>query len=455
EDEEIQSICIYCDEETDILNELGNQFTDVDFFVPLSEIEYTYWKTILDITGETSGLFPGFYLSEQERSVYGGTAYVQQVQYSKLGEWKTAYVVVYCEESNIVGILQEYGTLEGELAYVIDSRNVIVTPYEEDFVLYIEDYETLEETFPEAKTFYTGSYGGEAVYVCRYEVDSLDWALVWVIPESAIAGESRTLLVSALGTYSLLLILGIAAAWGISWTILGRIYRLKDHMQNVKTGHPAVLEGETGTDEIGELISTYNYMVNQVNESMTREMQAQEEMSEMRLEILRAQIDPHFLYNTLDLLRGLSQKGEKQKVEELVLALTQFYRLALNRGEKFSTVEREILQSESYMKIMNMRFGDQLNFVVDVADEILEYYVPVLIFQPILENAIIHGILEKEIPSGNISLTGWREGDDLVFLISDDGVGIDEETMKAIMEGRKTSGRAATLARIIPREGFS
>ncbi|MCD8023741.1 MAG: histidine kinase [Lachnospiraceae bacterium] len=216
-------------------------------------------------------------------------------------------------------------------------------------------------------------------------------------------------------------------------------------MQNVKTGHPAVLEGETGTDEIGELISTYNYMVSQVNESMTREMQAQEEMSEMRLEILRAQIDPHFLYNTLDLLRGLSQKSEKQKVEELVLALTQFYRLALNRGEKFSTVEREIMQSESYMKIMNMRFGDQLNFVVDVADEILEYYVPVLIFQPILENAIIHGMLEKEVPSGNISLTGWREEDDLVFLISDDGVGIDEETMKAIMEGRKTSGKGSNI----------
>ncbi|MCD8023742.1 MAG: hypothetical protein LUF30_12485 [Lachnospiraceae bacterium] len=227
EDEDIQSICIYCDEETEVLNELGNQFTEVEFFVPLSEIEYTYWKTILDITDESSRLFSGFYLSEQERSQYGGTAYVQKVQYSKLGEWKTAYVAVYCGNDNITGILLEYGTLEGELAYVLDSRNVIVTPYEEDFVLYIEDYETLEETFPEGKTFYTRSYGGEAVYACRYVVDSLDWALIWVIPESAIAGESRTLLVSALGTYGLLIILGIAAEWWISWRMLVSIYRLE------------------------------------------------------------------------------------------------------------------------------------------------------------------------------------------------------------------------------------
>ncbi len=447
EDAGISSICIFCDEPTDLLNQLGTRFTDAVFFQPLSQIAYSYWLMILRISGENSRLFPGYYLSDNERENYGDMSYVQKVNYSKDGVWKEAYVAVYRDAEIFENLPDEQERLEGEFACVIDARNVIVTPYaqNEDIGLYVVSYEDLDETFPETKKFYRGNYGKDPAYVCRYDFSDIDWSMIWVIPVEGIAGESRQLLLRSLCTYGSFLLIGIGVTVAVSWSLLNRIYRLKSQMEKVRSGRPAVLEGEIGKDEIGVLQETYNYMVRQVNDSVDRELKAQEEMNDLRIDLLRAQIDPHFLYNTLDLLRGFSRQGEKDKVEELVLSLTGFYRLALNKGKRFSTVEREMMLAENYMKIMNMRFGDQIAFAADMAEDILDDPIPVLLFQPILENSIVHGILEKENRAGNISLTGWREDQTLVFLISDDGVGMDEETRLAALEGKHVSRKGSSI----------
>lgn len=442
----ISGIRIYCDGSTELLNQAGKKFTREDFFEPLSEIRYAYWKGIMEITGEGSRMFPGYYLTDKERKDYGGMSYVQRVDYHAQGEWKEAYVAVYRDEQFLNALLKENNRLDGEMMYVTDSRNIIVTPYmDEDIGLYVTDYESLDKELPETKTFYKKNYGKEPAYVCRYDVANMDWSLIWIIPESGIDKESKELLMKVLGTYGILLLIGIAAALWISWTFLGRLYRLKNQMRHLKSSRPTIVEEEAGKDEIGELTETYNYMVSRVNHLMEHELRTQEELNEMKIETLRAQIDPHFLYNTLDLVRGLSQKGEKEQIEELILAMTRFYRLSLNKGEKFGTVQHEIRQAESYMKIMDMRYSGHFTFAVDVSEEILNQRMPMLVFQPILENAIIHGILEKTSQKGYISLTGWKEERGLVFLISDDGAGMDEETLQAVAAGRKTSKKGSNI----------
>ena len=114
--------------------------------------------------------------------------------------------------------------------------------------------------------------------------------------------------------------------------------------------------------------------------------------------------------------------------------MSKFYKLTLSKKNTLDSIENELLHVSLYVKLQNMRFDNKIDFIVDVPDTLMHYSIPKLTFQPIVENAMIHGIFEKEERSGTIVLTSWSEGNDIVFLISDDGVGMDETALSNILK---------------------
>lgn len=221
----------------------------------------------------------------------------------------------------------------------------------------------------------------------------------------------------------------------LSGSIADRIIAVAYQMESVRTGRPGPLDvPETGCDEIGVLTDTYNYMTGEINELMDIQQKASEDLRMAEFRALQSQINPHFLYNTLDMINWLARRGRNEEVIRAVRALSRFYKLTLSKKGLMNTIGEELKHTELYAELQNMRYDNCVSFMVDVPDELSEYTIPKLTFQPIVENAWLHGIMGTEEKRGDILLTGWPEGRDIVFLISDTGIGISPERLTRVME---------------------
>ena len=204
------------------------------------------------------------------------------------------------------------------------------------------------------------------------------------------------------------------------------------------------MESPVYHDEVGDLIDTYNYMTRKMDKLMADQAKAAEELRIAEFKSLQAQINPHFLYNTMDMINWLALQGRNNEVSSAVQKLSRFYKLTLSRKKSISTIGNEEEHVSIYVDLQNMRYHNSIDFVSDIPDELTEYQIPKLTLQPIIENAILHGILEKSSKSGTIVLTGWMEDEDIVLLISDDGVGIPPDLLKNIVSGEVKSSSGGT-----------
>lgn len=229
------------------------------------------------------------------------------------------------------------------------------------------------------------------------------------------------------------------ATSGILISILSKIIstpvsRLKNAMELVKLGEldTKIQLHPESKDEIGILTENFNAMVTQLEESFINIKKEQNEKKEYELSLITAQLKPHFLYNTLDLAYVLSSMNRSKAAGEVVKALALFYKTSLSNGKEIVTINEEKINIENYLYIQQIRYSDKLSFSIDIAEEIFCENIPKLTLQPIVENAIYHGLREnKDI--GVVKISGKVLDQDIIVLtVSDNGKGISEEIIKAI-----------------------
>ena len=151
---------------------------------------------------------------------------------------------------------------------------------------------------------------------------------------------------------------------------------------------------------------------------------------------MQNQINPHFLYNTLDAIVWLAEAGEQKKVVSMVGSLSEFFRMSLNQGKDIVTIREEIQHVRSYLEIQQVRYQDILNYEVDVPAELDPYLIPKITIQPLVENALYHGIKNKR-GYGKIVIRGRKEADFFVIEIEDNGIGISKERLQQVKDGIK------------------
>lgn len=184
-------------------------------------------------------------------------------------------------------------------------------------------------------------------------------------------------------------------------------------------------------DEVGEASACFNRMVDDIRELIDKNYIMALKERESELDVLQAQINPHFLYNTLDSLYWKATESGNDEIAEDILSLSQLFRLVLNRGNGIVTVRTEVELLERYLHIQKMRFGKRLIYEISVEENLLEEEIPKLILQPFVENAIVHGF-EKTDENYTLYVSGEKKEEHMLFQIIDTGVGMDEEQMKAI-----------------------
>jgi two-component system sensor histidine kinase YesM len=268
--------------------------------------------------------------------------------------------------------------------------------------------------------------------------------MVTVLPSQPLIDQSHQIMMQFILIYLAFLVLALLVAHALSRSITGRIASVSRQMQKVREGVLVPMESPTAHDEVGDLIDTYNYMTYKMNLLMEKQAQAAEDLRIAEFNSLQAQINPHFLYNTMDMINWLAVQGRTDEISNAVQSLSRFYRLTLSNKTSIVTIASEEEHASIYVHLQNMRYHDSIQWISDIPDELMEYTIPKLTLQPIVENAILHGILEKETRAGTIVLTGWMEGEDLVLLLSDDGVGIPDDILRTILTGTGQSRTGGT-----------
>jgi two-component system, sensor histidine kinase YesM len=213
------------------------------------------------------------------------------------------------------------------------------------------------------------------------------------------------------------------AAWIISASIYIPIKKLHDVTTTITKNDLQALMTGNNVDEITELGMSFNIMIGRIRDLLAAKIKEQENLKKAELKALQAQINPHFLYNTLDTIVWMAQANKNDQVIDIVQALSSFFRIALSKGQDWITIDQEIEHVKSYLTIQKMRYRDILDYQIEVEEEILSGTILKLTLQPLVENALYHGIKKKR-DGGTITVRARRAAENLIFLeILDDGIG--------------------------------
>lgn len=413
--------------------------------LPLDNAKGTYWYGIFEGSPATSSLFcPSFYLSPHEISEYGNMAYISESTMMYEGKITSCYLAIYFSNEHLTELLKNNLNSDNNVAYIINARDSLVASSNSSLSsIYHFDYDVVEDSFMSSNNFITKNVLGEEVYAGFYRIKNTDWYMVVAMPSTPLIQKSILLILGFILIYAACIIAAFLIATLLSHSITNRLSLVINQMALSRIGPPVALPEPETQDEIGDLIDTYNYLSRVINQLMDRQAQAAEDLRVAEFNSLQSQINPHFLYNTMDMINWLSQQGRVSEVTTAIQKLSRFYKLTLSRKKSLSTIADELEHVSIYVQLQNMRFHDTIDFLIDIPDVLMEYTIPKLTFQPVVENSILHGILEKEDKQGTIVLTGWMENNTIVLLISDDGVGIPPEKLSSILTGNGNSSRTS------------
>ncbi len=224
-------------------------------------------------------------------------------------------------------------------------------------------------------------------------------------------------------------VFSVVAAWSLSKSIYTPIKKLHDVTTTITKNDLQALMTSDNVDEITELGMSFNIMIGKIKELLDSKIKEQENLKKAELRALQAQINPHFLYNTLDTIIWMAESKKTDQVVQIVTALSSFFRISLSKGRDWITIGEEVERIRSYLTIQKMRYHDILDFKIEVDQDVTENTILKLILQPLVENALYHGIKNKR-QGGTISVRARRKNADEILLeVEDDGIGFTPQKL--------------------------
>jgi two-component system sensor histidine kinase YesM len=224
-------------------------------------------------------------------------------------------------------------------------------------------------------------------------------------------------------------VFAVIATWGISRSIYIPIKKLHDVTTTITKNDLQALVTRDNVDEITELGMSFNIMIGKIRELLDAKIKEQENLKKAELRALQAQINPHFLYNTLDTIIWMAESKKTDEVIKIVSALSSFFRISLSKGRDWITIGEEIERTRSYLTIQKMRYRDIMDYRIEVDERVSDNTVLKLILQPLVENALYHG-LKNQRQGGTITVRArQKNGNEVLLEVEDDGIGFTSEKL--------------------------
>ena len=232
----------------------------------------------------------------------------------------------------------------------------------------------------------------------------------------------------------IVLILVIILSYYIPRSITMPITRISKVTDQVAKGNLSVRAAAESGAEARMLSDSLNAMIDKINELLDQVTTEQVRLRKAEFELLQAQINPHFLYNTLDTIVWLAEAGDQKRVVSMVGNLSDFFRTSLNQGKDIISIREELAHVRSYLEIQQVRYQDILRYEITVPEDLYEYKIPKITIQPLVENALYHGIKNKR-GQGTITVSGKRNENGFVLYVRDNGIGMTQERLKEVRAG--------------------
>lgn len=338
-------------------------------------------------------------------------------------------LVLLIRETNISSAFRDLPDSSSRDFYITDENGQILSSSSsggiyKDFSSYTkissENYKTLTET---DRQFFSVD-GTDTLFICKSYPD-LNWNVINLIPLESLTLDHMVILHNILLISIVVFILSVFFSILCTGTVTAPIQKLVEKMKSASAGKLNISASYSSNDELAVLYNQFNLMMQKIQTLLNDIYEEQNAKQKMEVRLLQSQINPHFLYNTLDSLYFVAIMHGDDQMAEMVEALSDNFKLALNNGSKYIKVADSVKWMQGYMKLQNMRYNNRFELFVDIRREILQRETITFIFQPFIENAMYHG-LEPKIGKGKISLRGWQEQNNMIFTIEDDGVGIDD-----------------------------
>lgn len=322
--------------------------------------------------------------------------------------------------------------------YIIDKYgNMVYHPQQQMIYAGLKTENTMDALTREPGTYFE-DFDGERRIMTIKNVSYSGWRIVGISYVDELVTNRKhfnrfIMFISIFGV-----IFEMMASMFISYKISQPVKRLENKMKRLENGDFNISVEEKGEDEVRQLSRTFNMMVGKIKMLMDQIITEQEEKRKSELKALQAQINPHFLYNTLDSIIWMNENQNYEGVTVMVSALSKLFRISLSKGQEVISIADELEHARSYLTIQKMRYKDKYDYFIDIEPGLESERTLKLILQPIVENAIYHGIGPLN-EKGIIRISVKSEGDNILFQVTDNGYGIKPEILKNLLSQESTS----------------
>ncbi|WP_307417065.1 sensor histidine kinase [Paenibacillus sp. W2I17] len=317
------------------------------------------------------------------------------------------------------------------------SGYVMVTD-EEGQSVYKPEHPLIEhiptDWFPsgESGTFTADTEGGRLLFMYQSSTFT-GWRTVGVFPTRDSISEVRQIQFYVVSFVFVVCLFGLSASLWFSRSIAQPIFRLMSYMRRAETGNLRPGRWSNRADEIGMLGNSYNRMLAQIRQLISLNELRERQKRDAEMRSLQEHIKPHFLYNTLDTIHWMARKEGAEDVSGMVGALSRLFRIGLSKGQDYIPLHSEIEHMTSYMQIQQTRYRDRLQYTLNIPEELRDLFVLKLLLQPLIENAIYHGIKGRRGP-GHIRVEARLEHNRLLLTVQDNGAGMSNERLAEMQQ---------------------
>ena len=266
------------------------------------------------------------------------------------------------------------------------------------------------------------------------EMKGTGWKFYIYRPTDVITISARVLLASNLPIVAGCIIILVIVGYLFSRRMVSYLERLTENMNQVHLGFRKVTVSSDSDDEVGVLIRSFRRMMDQMNHLISEVYEGKIRLQNSEMKALQAQINPHFLYNSLSIINWKALEAGEEDISRVTLALSTYYRTSLNRGETMTTVENEISNIRAYLKIQLIMHDNSFEVKEEYDEETAGIEIPKLILQPLVENAIDHGLDMSEREDKCLCVSAMQDGKYIVFTVCDNGVGMEQEKADQILK---------------------
>jgi two-component system, sensor histidine kinase YesM len=361
------------------------------------------------------------------------------VEYKENGVSKTGILLIDFNFRTIDELSKQVKLGKRGYAYILDPLGNIVYHPQQQLIYAGLKYENVEPVLEYAYRSYLDESTGEKRFITVRTVPQTGWKIVGVAYYDEIVTTKRDLNQFLLGFLAVVILCVIIVSVLMSALIASPIRKLERTVKQVGEGDLNTPIDVSGAYEVEQLSRRFNQMLQRIRQLMDQIIYEQETKRKGELEVLQSQINPHFLYNTLNSVVRLAERGKTDEVVTMIQSLSKFFRISLSKGKNFITMQEELDHIRHYLVIQSFRFKNKFRYEINAQEEVLQVQTIKLILQPIVENAIYHGI-EMMPDQGLITINAELQEDLVVITIRDNGLGMTEETMNGILTGVSKNG---------------